>query len=255
MSLMDLFRTSPAPQQTAQQTQQTQQSVQTNNTIPNDNTIKSDGTGPTAIPKAAEGEKSPMEKYADLFKVDPNAKGPESPVPNLTPDPAKLADAVKNLDLTSGINKELLTKATSGDQAAMMEVIKQSGQAAVAQTSAVTARIVENALNALNKNYEERIIPDILRKNNANLALADNPILSNPALAPLFEGMKGQFLAKYPDAKPEELNKMTTEYLEGALGLAASLSGKKMVSLDTDNAGNAIPKGKKDVDWEKLLAG
>lgn len=220
-----------------------------NQTIPSATTIpQSDGKIP-AIPASPIGDESPMAKFADLFKIDDKAVVLGSPVPSLTPDPVKLAAAVKDVDFTKGIDAALMEKALKGDGASLVAVINQSGQSALAQSSAITARIVEQALTTLTKNYETQVIPAVLRQNNVNVALAENPLFANPATAPILEGLKTQFITKYPSATADEISTLANEYLQNFAGMIVGTDATKQITDVPKPAAGA----KKETDWSALI--
>lgn len=252
MSIMDIFKGFSGAQQN--QGQQAPVNADQNPAVPNSNTIQNmDGSGPAAIPKAAEGEQSPLENYKDLWQKSDNSPAEVSLVPSLVADPNKLMEAAGRIDFTKALNPELLSKAATGDASALAAVVNQAAQAGFAQSAAATTKIVEAALAQQEKAFHEKVMPDILRKHTINTTLgAENPLFENPAVKPMLDMAIQQFTVKYPTAAPAEIKRMAGEYLKGFAEEMAKASGKSLVDISSQETKNTA---RQDTDWEKFFAG
>lgn len=212
------------------------------------NQAQSDGNGPAAFPAAGQGDQSPLANFADLFKPDASAKK-SGELPNYTPDPVKLEAATKDINFLQGLDPGLIQKATSGDVTALAAIINHTGRETVKMMTNVNAGIVQNAMTDMHKLYREDIIPGVLRDNNVSQQFANDPLFSNPATAPILEGIKTQMLAKYPTARPDEILQMSQTYLRGFAGEIAKGQGFTMSETPVPGK-NGV---RTEQDWSLLL--
>lgn len=260
MSIMDMFRSiaqggtakagdgSPSPQPNGGDPSKL------NPAVPGDGTAQNkDGSGPTAIPKAAEGDKSPLEGYGKLWETDPNAKKTPSLAPTFTADPAKLMEAAKTIDFAKVIDPEVLTKAAAGDGAALSQAINSAAQAGYAQSAHATTKIVERALADQAKMFKEEIMPAILREHSISTAVsADNAIFENPAVKPIVDMATAQLSAKYPNASAADIKKHAQEYFMGFAKELATAGGMTMEKA-VDPAGSKVSGIREPQDWGKYF--
>ena len=249
MGILDIFQTK-SPLQTAP----VQQTAVTNQTVPGDKNIadvsKSD---PLAIQAGkVDGGESPLSNYAELWKIEDKDKpvnAQEALTPNFTLDPKKVAEAARTVDYAKLVPAEIMTKAMSGDAAAMSQMLNAVTQAATANAGMNTAQIVQAALAHQAKKFVE-ILPQQVRNQQVSQQVSqDHPIFQNPAAAPMVSMLKDQFAVKYPLATPAEISKHTSDYLtEFVKSLGGSMPDPAMQAAQaTKEAGT--------MDWEKFLAG
>jgi hypothetical protein len=254
MALMDIFngfRAQPQQQPAAPKVDPSG----ANPTVPGTATPKATGTV-AAIPAAGEGDKSPLEGFKDLWqKDDKNDAQRPNLVPKLTVDPAKLTEAAKRLDFTKLVDPAALAKAATGDATALGQVINEGAQAAFAQAAEASTKILEAALQSQAKNFEEKVMPDILRRHNISTGIrADNSALfDDPAAAPMLTMVENQFATKYPNASPAEITAKAKEYLEGFATSIVSGSGKQIVDTKTVGTGTGRQGVRREEDWGKFF--
>lgn len=225
-----------------------------NSTVPGDNTPKSDGSV-AAIPKAAEGDKSPLEGFKDLWETPIGKDGKPIPAaktsiaPTFNIDPKKMLESARGIDFKAAIDTAVLDKASKGDSAALSEVINQAAQAAYAQASVASTKILETALTRQAEAFESKIMPEILRKHNISNALrTDNPLFDNPAVAPMLNLVETQFASKFPNASATEITQKAKEYLGGFATELLTSAGK--VVGDKPTAAEALKKSRGEPqDW------
>jgi hypothetical protein len=224
-----------------------------NPTVPGEGTPRSDGTNP-AIPKAGEGDKSPLDGFKDLWqKSDKDGVKPNL-VPTLTVDPKKLSDASKQVDFTKHVSPDALDKAAKGDAASLGQVINEAAQAAFAQAAGASTKILEAALQAQARSFEEKVMPDILRRNAISNSLrADNPLFDNPAVAPMLTMVEQQFAVKFPTATPAEISEKAKEYLSGFASALVGADGKTIVDPKAVTPGNKPQLAREEQDWSKFF--
>lgn len=232
-------------QQNQQQTQQ-QQSANSNTTVPNaNNQVNNQPGDPAAFRAGQTGEAaSPLAQFAELWKIEPK-DAPRDPVAALTPnfsiDPQKVADAAKTVDYARLVPPEVMTKALSGDAAAMSSILNTVVQASTANAGMSTANIVQAALAHQAKQFAE-ILPQEVRKLQVQQQVQqDNPLFSNPAAAPILEGLQKQMAAKYPTATPAQIAEHTKNYLADFVKLAGGTMNPVQTQQQQQQAG--------EVDW------
>lgn len=238
---------------------QQQQQVQTdpsktNNLIPGKSTVKPDGTGPGAFPKVGEDDASPLAEFDKLWEpLDPKTASPKSSmVPKITMDPKKIMESARTQDFTKGIAPEVLERLSKGnDPDAILIAINQASQAAYAQGTSASTGILQKALEMQAKVFEDKIMPEILRKHNIGNALrADNSLFDNPAVAPMLNLVEAQFATKYPNASPVEITQKAKLYLEGFASELLENSGKVISDKPTVTK-SALAKS--EPDWGKFF--
>lgn len=163
---------------------------------------------------------SPLEKFQDLFKVDPTQKqeNTENKV-----DPNQMAtsimEAAGKVDFAKVIAPEDLQKIAAGGQdavqafAASLNKVSQTvyGQAAIAAT-----KIAEQQLAAAEERFASKLPTLLNSQSSKNTLLKENKAFQNPAVAPLVEMIHGQLVQKFPNATDSEITAMAQEYFKSA---------------------------------------
>lgn len=223
-----------------------------NPTIPNGSTPQSNGT-PPAIPAAGTGEKSPMEKFADVWKSDP--KQPTE-APNLAPtinlDPAKLMEAAKNVSFVSHIADDRIQKAMT-DPTEFKNLLNEVAQVGFVQATVASGKLVENSLGSAQQVLNDKVLPAAFRQQAVQQALANNPVFSNPAVAPMLDMVKQQLMTKYPTATPEAIAAQAAEYVNSMAQLVVTSTGGQIVNPQQQQQGRGFTRN--EPDWEKWAQG
>lgn len=245
-SVMDIFKPKPA------QTQVTAASG--NTTVPNDNTLQNiEGTGPKAIPKAGEGEASPLAQYGKLWETADTDGKPIQLVPPMTADPVKLLEAAKTVDFTKAMRPEVLEAAAKGDAVALGTLVNEAAQAGYAQSAMATTKILEAALKKQADMFQKEVMPEILRRHSiSQVNKADNPVFDNPAVKPMLDGLEAQLAVKYPTATAADISKHAKTILSGMAEDIVKQSGRTIAEAPTaESLSNS--NARKEPDWEKLF--
>ena len=250
MSFMDIFNGFRGQQPAAD----SQQSAAANTTVPSQATPGSDGKIP-AIPETAKGSESPLENYADLWKMDTKSMTIGSPVlsPTLNVEPTKIMEIARQIDFTKGLDAEMLQKAGKGDIEALAGLINGAAQNAYAQGAMATTHIVRNAFSIQEKNFNETVMPSILRRHSISSVVAENPLSSNPAAAPLLQTLEQQLATKYPTASPAEIKTHAETYLTGLATEIVRGQGGTILPKDNTQGDPLGYRSKADTDWEKYF--
>lgn len=197
------------------------------------------GSQPTAIPPAAEGDKSPLANYDKLWET-PKIEGTPSPKlgEGFNFDPSKLAEAAKSLDFVKVIPPEVMALASKGDAAALAQVVNLAGQAGFAQSATVAGKLVETAMAKFTDQFNANL-PQMIRDRTAQSMSGENPAYKDPAVAPIIEQVRNQLLARHPNATPQDIKEHTDAYLAG---LGVLLTG-------APGASKNAPASKGTEDW------
>jgi len=237
--IFDMFKQTPAPAVSAAAA-----SANANPTVPNA------GNSPTAVADpakqvAASSEPaSPLEEYKDLWQNDPNAPKPAEPF-KFNSDPAKLMETAKTVDFKKIVSPELMSKITAGGadaQGALMEAMNNMSQMTFAQSSHASAKIVEAALQAQEARFKE-MLPSIIKQYSSEDNLrSTNPLMNDPAMAPMVQALQQQFTNKYPTATVDQIKEHVNDYLNGA---ADKIVGLRPAPKDTSKRAST--------DWNMFL--
>ena len=194
------------------------QSPVTNNPAtnpPSGQTAASAGTAPNGVVPAGAAEPPPMEKFKELWT--PPAATDTAGTEPAQMDPQKLMEAAARVDFTKVVDQESMAKiAAGGEEAAqaMVALLNKTAQQVYGQSTVVTAKIVEQAVQQARDQFIAQI-PDVIRKQGARAAVFEsNPVFNNPAIAPLIDAQVAQLAIKFPKATPGELKGMAQEYLQ-----------------------------------------
>jgi len=164
---------------------------------------------------------SPLEAFKDIWQTpptDPNSTANQSMFANL--DPAKLMESAKRVDFAKAVTPEILQKIQAGGpeaSAALMEAMNTVAQMGYAQSALATTKIVEQAL-AKAQEQQNAQLPTLVKKlSTTEATLANNPLLQNPAVRPMFEALQSQLLMKNPNASSAEIQQQVGDFFS-ALG-------------------------------------
>lgn len=176
------------------------------------------GTVPNPMDTGAmPSDDSPLAQYKELWDtapIDSNAPSPASTAPQLTQE--NVSKVVGNVDFTKSVTPEALAAISAGGQeavAALASVINAVGQQSLTQATLVSNKLAEQQLERALEAHDARL-PELIRSSNVTSHLADtNPLFSNPAIKPVIEATQSQLQAKFPNATPAEITKMTGDYI------------------------------------------
>lgn len=217
----------------------------TNTTVPNDKTPQSDGSLP-AIPKAGEGDKSPLANFEKLFTVEKSDVAQTSLKPNFKLDQKEIMANAKNIDFAGNVSQAAKDAATKGDYSLM---INESGQFGFANAAMLTGTMLENALAKMTDTFEKQVLPERLKQHDIRNQLgAANPMFDNPAVRPLINMVENQFRTKNPTASATEITNLAKQYVTEMSEAVLSNSGK--VVTDKPSEKTTGPGAvKQDTDW------
>lgn len=183
-----------------------------------------------AAPATAEGvqqqTESLLDKHKDLWQS--NITDQQEAQPLFAVDQSKLMEAAGNLDFTKLVKPEQLQAiARGGDEAAQafLQAINAVGQAGFANALAANTKLIEQALQRKEAEFEAKI-PGAIKAFNIENALSSDPVLKHPAARPVVGVIAKAMAAKNPDATPSELQ-------EAALALLREIAGDSPATKQT----------------------
>lgn len=228
---------------------------------PTDNPDDPNNTDPTKKTTNQPGPgDDPLLKFESLWQpnVDKDGKPLQSNDPNNSPylpqlDPKKLDGMVNGMDFTRGIAVEDWKAIGEGGEAAIGAVAKimnHVGRQAFRHSFQASNKLAEAGFG----NARERFVGDIPNHVRDivvdNELAADNPIMKNPAFAPLVNTVKQQYLDKFPKATPADLNNAVRQYFAY---LAKEMNIPNKDKTQTDSNTQKLRKGSVDADFEQWL--
>jgi hypothetical protein len=255
MAFGDMFRTrTPAPQPSNVQNQQPSNQQQQNNNQgnnPNDG-IQGPGTPPNSgnqgNPENPQHNQkaNPLDQFNNLWDTSKQGQ-PEAP-PSFSIDDKVLDSVVSQQDFTKGVDSELVKKAMAGDAQSMMDVMQAIGRNAY-RASLQHGGLLTDKFVSAREAHSEKGFQGKVRQELTTSALADTPNFSHPVVKKQLTAIAKQFASQNPDASPQEIAKMSKDYLQELVTAITPTSED-----DTDPSqrkGNPLAKKGKEVNWDK----
>jgi hypothetical protein len=189
-----------------------------------------------------------LDQWAKLFtseapKPATDDKKSEAPDPfAITPE--ALAKAASGINLSQVVTPDLAQKALGGDPNAFVEAINKSSQMTFMMAYQAAMQAVKAAMDSRFNEFQSKM-PDTFKKLSVDATLQGDPLLSNPALKPVVDGLRTQILSKHPDATPQQIQQAISEYFK-----AIGVSFRPEKGNDTKDTA----KSSSGIDWDNFLA-
>lgn len=197
---------------------------------------------------------APLDPYKELWQnkpTDPNA--PPADTSFLGPvNGDDLLKAASNIDFTKIITPEMATAIAAGGEEgtkATLQAMNAVAQLTHAQSANATTKIVELALEKATQRFQDQI-PQLLRNQNTDSLIKENPVLSHPGASPLISGLVNQLQTKYPEATPAELKKHAEDYLTNFSKSFLNTTGVSTTTSQSNTLGSPQPD---NFDWEQFF--
>lgn len=202
------------------------------------------------VPKTDDTVKSPLDdlqKLWDTPKIDPATENPQF-FAGL--DHKKVLESAKQNDFTKSVlTPELMASAAKGGQegvAALVAAMNGMSQQVYAQSAIATTQIVEAALTKQRESFEAKL-PSLVRNSTSREAmLKSNPLMGNPAVAPIADALQQTFQRKNPSATSDEI----AMQVQDVFFKLSEAFAKKTEPTQAQKKAAAD-----DVDWDALLSG
>lgn len=202
MSIMDFFKPSTSSAAAASTT-----ATPATNELAKPAVAQPDPNNPAKV------SENPFDAYQKVF--DNAAKNSDIQAPTFSLDPKVISDVAGKMDFTKGINPELMSKATTGDVAAMMQLIQEVGRNSYRASLEHATKLTDTHLGQrsefetknLKRGVKEQLTSDALSAGNANL--------NHPVIKAELNRIAKQFAAspEYADASPAEIATAAKNYM------------------------------------------
>lgn len=168
---------------------------------------------PAATPPAAPAAPtapatSPLDTYAQVFKVDPNAAAsPQAALtsPLFNMDSAAFEQAVGAMSFAPQVDAAVMQRIQQGDPTALTQLLNQTTQQAFMQAVQFSQKLVERGVGTYNDRLQGSM-PDTFRSlatKNELQTLA--PASQHEAARPLLDAMQQNFMRANPAATPAQV--------------------------------------------------
>ena len=161
--------------------------------------------------------------------------------PAFTLDQAQLLSLANGQDFAKGVNPELLTKANSGDSAAMIELMQTIARNAYQTAIAHNSKLTETFVTA-REGYSSKGLGAKVRGELTVNALTGTPNFDNPAVRRHLVSIAQSLERDHPDASPDQIATMAKDAVT------------QMASAINPNAGQNNQQGNrnapKETNWD-----
>lgn len=218
---MSIFETIFGKNNQAQQQQQPQQqqqqapAQQQNQHVANNPTVPGNQVTPTpaANPNAADPTQSPNDKFSNLWE---NVPKQGSDAPNFKINPEQLKQVSTGMDFSRNVSRDDLAKIAQGGEeavAALTNVLNSVGRDIFNANAQFSSHMTETGYNMASQSIEKGMPNWVKQQFAQNELFTANPALRKPSLQPLVNALQDQFSAKHPNATPQEINALVSEYM------------------------------------------
>lgn len=195
------------------------------------------------MPGTSPNMENPLDSYKKMF--DNANKDSELQAPSFKIDSKVLNDVSSKMDFTRGINQEVLSKATSGDVSALMDIIKTVGQNAYKASLEHNTALTDTYLNQRGE-FDKKSLEKGVKSQLTSEALSNAPNYNHPVVKAELNRIASQFAAANPDSSPQEIAKAAQKYISD-LQSALNPSDPSKNSDGSDKP--------EEMDWSKYLNG
>ena len=247
MGIFDMFRADSNQNQPQQQQQPQNQPADYKQT---------GGGAASSVPgqQQQEEQKNPLDSFTAIWQNTDNAgkenngqqqQQSSAPRYGINVDGKQIAEMAQNVNFVKDIPQEMLQKATNGDVGALLNIINNVGQRAMANAIEVGGRTLNHSLesgfNTFNGTLDSRF-KDFATKDQVYSNSEDAKILSHPAVQPLVESARQQLLKQNPAATSAEIQQQLVSYFRQvgqAFGGGNQASNNSANSNDGNKGGQA----------------
>lgn len=194
---------------------------------------------------------SPLDAFADLFKIDDKNQPPVNPLSQklMDFDIQKFGAAVSKMDFTRTLNPELVQKALGGDATAFNQALNQAMQGNFAATMQMVVNVMEQAFNKNNGRFES-VLGDRFKKFQLDFSRPENKALQHPAAQPVLKAMREHISSTNPGMSPDEISRKAEEYF---LAMGDAMAAIKSEGENKDKNKGGPGGGSGEPDWTSFL--
>lgn len=248
-------------QQQQQQVQtnavQQQPNTQTNFNAPNNQTQQFGADGKPIQQNSEEESDDSLLKLDGLWDTDKNEDGtPKTPQPDQgylpKVDPTKFKEALSKMDFTKSITPEIQAAIQAGgDQAwpAIQQLLNSSLREVVAMNFQTASKMFESGMTTAKDRFTGDIDGRVKSVMVENSLTSSNPIMKDPAHAPMVEAIRNRYQEKYPKATPEQLTAAVNRHFDDLVNKLTTAKNKANIQ-EVDNT-DKLKTGDSTADWEE----
>lgn len=178
---------------------------------------------------------APLDEFKDLWNTDPNSKSPDDPRIFGQVNGDALLNTAKQMDFAKDITPEDLAAISAGGETAsqaLLKIVNAVQQRGYAQSTYAATQLIEQAIEKASARFQTQI-PQMLRNQNTQNLIKEDPVMSHPAAQPLINSLVNQFQVKFPEASPAQLQEYARSYLQN---FAASINGNSPAARQAQQA-------------------
>lgn len=154
-------------------------------------------------------EADPFANYAKMF--DNSGTETDTP-PAFAIDPKVLGDIAGKQDFMQGLDPQLMQRATSGDTAALMEIIQASSRNAY-RTAIEHGGMLTDKFVGAREAHSAKGLGSRVKQELTTHALSDSPTQMHPVVRQQLTEIASRLSKQHPDAAPGEIAKMAKDYI------------------------------------------
>lgn len=185
------------------------------------------------MPGTDQSPVNPLDAYAKLWET--SASSPEV-APSFTLDPKVLDDVSGKLNFMSGMDPELVQKATSGDVNALMQMMNQVGQSAYKASLAHGSALTDKFVGARSK-FDLEGVSSKVKSELTQSHMSDIPNAGHPAVKAELVRISKAMQKEHPDASPQQIAEAAKTYFKdiySAMNPEPTAQQKQATAGETD---------------------
>lgn len=190
---------------------------------------------------AGDTNKSPLDVFGESFKMSTTDAAQEDTRIFGDVDAKKVMESANQVNFLQVANPQDIELVKAGGEEAtkaLGRILQAVTSASYGQSALASTQMIEQAAKQLEERVMKRL-PSQVRNSLVDTSLASsNPAFTHPAVAPLVELAKNNFIKANPTATSEEITSMTTGYMKAV----AEAFGSKP-------AATASTAGEESIDW------
>lgn len=160
-------------------------------------------------------QNSPLDAFKEMWQTTPenqaqNADPFASPLFNM--EPGKVDEAINQIDFVKQMDPALVQRAMSGqDPQAFMELINGTARKALATAVQLSTATAEQAGQKIGQRFNTAL-PARFKDLQIQSLAPTNPLLSNPAAAPMLDAVRQRLKVQNPDWTPAQISQKAEDY-------------------------------------------
>lgn len=168
------------------------------------------------VPTETAAAVDPLASFAKMWEKPADSAASSAMVPQSYLDikPDDISKAAQSVDFTKSIDPALMQKALAGDVQSLVSMMNSVAQNSLAYSVQLNSNLANQAVNKGVQTFETSMSSRVRDISSSEAVYGgENKALSNPAVRPLVEAMRTQFLAANPNASTKEVQTHLNDYM------------------------------------------